>query len=278
MQRKKMRTVVGLTTFYNEYLDISVPGLARLGRDFVLIIYNDNPNTKVPEKHIRKLGYRGKLFVINAGGGLGQFQARLKILEFAKNKKIYANWFVFVDDDDILTRIDIPDVSQDKFAIIQNAVTIRTRLIDVMRVMHDTGNFSIDNENVCIARPNIGLSGTMLRFDTALRMGEVMAVTQQAISDIEDSLNFRLPTDLVMWSALNIIVRHDNDAATPIYMDSVNYIKVDIDSATTKYGKRRFPSKNADQQLARLIERTDAAVRDALRAMNAPPAGQESDI
>ena len=277
MQRKKMRVVVGITTFCNEYLDISVRGVARLGHNFVLVIYNDNPNTNVSEKYIRKLGYRGKLFVINGGCNLGQLQARIKILEFAKNKKFNADWFVFVDDDDILTRIDIPDVSPDNFAVIQNAVAIRTRLIDVLRAMQDAGIFSIDNENVCLMRPNIGLSGTFVRFGAALQLAQVMTTIQQDVSDIEESLNFRLPTDLVMWSAMNIIARHYNDTALPIYMDSVNYIKIDIDTVITKYGKRRVPAKNAEQQIARVIERTDKLVRDALFAMNAAPSGQKLD-
>lgn len=277
MYRKKTRVIVGLTTFHNEYLDISVPGLARLGREFVLIIYNDNADTKVSDKHIRQLGYRGKLFVINGARNLGQFQARIKILEFAKNKNLNADWFVFVDDDDILTRMDIPNVSSDKFAVIQNAVVMRTRLIDVMRVMRDAGNFSIDNENVYLSRPNIGMSGTLVRFGVALQFAKVMGAIQQPISDIEESLNFCMPTDLIMWSALNIIAQYNNDPVTPIYMDSVNYIKIDIDSSTTKYGKRRHPIKNAEQQIARVIDRTDAVVRDALFAMNAAPAGQKLD-
>ena len=65
MFKRKTQILVGLTTFYNEYLHVSVPALARLGRRFTLIIHNDNPDTRVSRRQIRRLGYRGKLHIIN---------------------------------------------------------------------------------------------------------------------------------------------------------------------------------------------------------------------
>ena len=49
---KRTRIIVGMTTLYNEYLGISIPGLARLGKKFTLIIYNDNPDTKVKKSYM----------------------------------------------------------------------------------------------------------------------------------------------------------------------------------------------------------------------------------
>ncbi|MBR1954146.1 MAG: hypothetical protein IKA25_03700 [Alphaproteobacteria bacterium] len=274
---KRTRIIVGMTTLYNEYLGISIPGLARLGKKITLIIYNDNPDTKVKKSYIRKLGYRGKLYVVNGGHNMGQLRARLAIVDFVRKKKLKADWFVFVDDDDILTNVVIPNVSENNFAIIQNMAVIRTRLIDVLRVARDATNYTIDNENIYLVRPHVGLAGTLVRYSAILRMADVMNNALQSISDVDESLTFRSPVDMMMWSALNIIARHDNERATPIYMDTINYIATDVDTCPTKYGMKIQPAKNPTQQISRAIARYDAAIRATLRDNNAAPTGQELD-
>lgn len=266
---KRTRIIVGMTTLYNEYLGISIPGLARLGKKFTLIIYNDNPDTKVKKSYIRKLGYRGKLYIANGGHNIGQLRARLAIVDFVRKKKLNADWFIFVDDDDILANIVIPNVSKNNFAIIQNMAVVRTRLIDVLRVARNATNYTIDNENIYLVRPHVGLAGTLMRYSAVIRMADVMNNALQSISDVDESLTFRPPVDMMMWSALNIIARHDNEHATPIYMDTVNYIATDVDTCPTKYGMNIQPSKNPTQQISRAIARYDAAIRAALHDNNA---------
>lgn len=274
---KRTRIIVGMTTLYNEYLGISIPGLARLGKKITLIIYNGNPDTKVKKSYIRRLGYRGKLYIVNGGHNLGQLRARLAIVDFVRKKKLNADWFIFVDDDDILTNVVIPNVSENNFAIIQNMAVVRTRLIDVLRVARDATNYTIDNENIYLVRPHVGLAGTLVRYSAILRMADIMNNALQSISDVDESLTFRPPVDMMMWSALNIIARHDNERATPIYMDTINYIATDVDTCPTKYGMKIQPSKNPTQQISRAIARYDAAIRATLRDNNAAPTGQELD-
>lgn len=266
---KRTRIIVGMTTLYNEYLGISIPGLARLGKKFTLIIYNDNPDTKVKKSYIRRLGYRGKLYIANGGHNIGQLRARLAIVDFVRKKKLNADWFIFVDDDDILANIVIPNVSKNNFAIIQNMAVVRTRLIDVLRVARNATNYTIDNENIYLVRPHVGLAGTLVRYSAILRMADVMNNALQSISDVDESLTFRPPVDMMMWSALNIIARHDNERATPIYMDTINYIATDVDTCPTKYGMNIQPAKNPTQQISRAIARYDATIRAALHDNNA---------
>ena len=265
---KRTRIIVGMTTLYNEYLGISIPGLARLGKKFTLIIYNDNPDTKVKKSYIRRLGYRGKLYIANGGHNIGQLRARLAIVDFVRKKKLNADWFIFVDDDDILANIVIPNVSKNNFAIIQNMAVVRTRLIDVLRVARNATNYTIDNENIYLVRPHVGLAGTLVRYSAVIRMADVMNNALQSISDVDESLTFRPPVDMMMWSALNIIARHDNERATPIYMDTINYIATDVDTCPTKYGMNIQPAKNPTQQISRAIARYDAAIRSALHDNN----------
>ena len=275
MFNKNARIIVGLTTFYDEYLGVSVPGLAQIKEKFILIIYNDNPDVRITKQQIRKLGYRGQLYVINGTHNVGQLRARLAILDFVRRRKLKSDWFVFVDDDDVLTNLNIPDVSRNNFAIIQNMIVMRTRLIDVLRVVRNSSNYTIDDENVYLARPHVGLAGTLVRHNTIMRLGDVLHDALQGISDVDETLSFRPPVDMMMWSALNIIARHDNGCATPIYMDTTNYIASDIDTCPVKYGMKLQPTKNATQQIQRAIARYGVAVRVALADKNAAPAGQE---
>lgn len=275
MFKKNARVIVGLTTFYDEYLGVSIPGLAQLTEKFILVVYNDNPDVRITKKQIRKLGYRGRLYVINGTYNVGQLRARLAILDFVRKYRLKSQWFIFADDDDILTNLNIPNVSKNNFAVIQNMVVMRTRMIDVLRVARDNTNYVIDNENVYLVRPHVGLAGTLVRFSIMMRLGNVLNGALQDLADVDESLSYRPPVDMMMWSALNIVARHDNKCATPIYMDTINYVATDIDTCPVKYGMKIQPAKSVAQQIQRAITRYDAAVRVALANENAAPAGQE---
>ena len=269
MLTKKSRVVVGITTFFNECLAISVPGLARLGSGHTLIIHNDNPSTRLTRRHIRKLGYRGQLHIINSAHNLGTLDARLSILDYVRAHHIDGEWFVFADDDDILLNLDTPSVADNVFAVIQNMAVIRTRMIDVLRVMRCPTDFAVDGENICMVRPHIGMAGTMVRMSAVMRMRDVLHDANELISDVFAGISFRPPVDMVMWSALNIVARHDNECACPIFMDSINYIATDIDTAGTKYGMLIQPSRNAVAQITRIIGKCDAAIRYVLSSSEA---------
>ena len=66
MMHKKSNIVVGLTTFDNEMLRISVPAIGRMHQKVTLIIFNDNPTTTITRRQIRKIGYSGDLQIINS--------------------------------------------------------------------------------------------------------------------------------------------------------------------------------------------------------------------
>ena len=83
--------------------------------------------------------------------------------------------------------------------------------------------------------------------------------------------SFRLPVDLIMWSGVNTIAT--NAGMSSIYMDRVNYIVSDIDTAKTKYGKLIAPTSNTKKQIKSVISKYDAIVTGALNT--AAPAGQD---
>ncbi|MBQ2017732.1 MAG: hypothetical protein II208_04385, partial [Alphaproteobacteria bacterium] len=112
----KTRVIVGLTTYYNENLMISLSGLSRLGKRAILIIHNDNPETKVTKRDVRRMGFGGDVHIINSAHNVGLLRSRLAIIDFISEHKISAEWFVFVNDDDVLLNLDLPKVEKKHFA------------------------------------------------------------------------------------------------------------------------------------------------------------------
>jgi hypothetical protein len=270
MWRKKANLVIGLTTYNIECLDISIPALGLLPRKFTLIIHNDNPDKKIKRRYIRKLGYRGKLHIINSEFNVGLLASRCKILQYIKDKKFLNTWTLFTDDDDILLDATIPSVGNSTFAIMQNAAIIRTQLTDVLRASK-YGKYNIDNKNTFLAQPHIGITGTIIKTQYLIQWYDIIQERTNEISDINESISFRLPVDLIMWSGVNIIAT--NAGMSSIYMDRVNYIVSDIDTAKTKYGKPIAPATNAKKQIKSVILKYDAIIKGALNA--AAPAGQD---
>ena len=88
MFRQKSRVIVGLTTYYNENLIISMSGLARLGKNITLVIHNDNPDIKLSRRRIRHMGFQGRLHIINSDYNKGTLDSRLEIIKYAKEHNL----------------------------------------------------------------------------------------------------------------------------------------------------------------------------------------------
>ena len=270
MLGKKSNLVVGLTTFNNEMLRISVPALGRLRRHFILIIHNDNPATTITKRQIRALGYHGDLHIINSTENMGTIAARFNIVSVATRNAPSAKWITFVDDDDILMDIDTPNVSSDNFAVVQNMVVVRHSVRDLLRVMANPNDYLIDDENVVLVRPHIGLVGTLVRMETMVGLINTLNEYMGKISEIDASIDYRPPYDAIIWTMLGEYAKSVNPNAVPIYMDRVGYIAIKLDSAPTKYGRNAMPARATRDHYARTIAR----FVDVLRAALAAPAGQ----
>ncbi len=271
---RKNNLVIGLTTFNNEMLHVSVPALGKIGARVRLIIFNDNPTTTLTRRDIRRMGYTGELHIINSESNLGMLGARLAIIDEIAKMRDAPQWTMFVDDDDILMSADVPNVADDNFAILQNAFVLRRRVCDLMRAMRTPDELSADGECITMNGPNLGMCGTMVRTNILVGMAAVIKSVIDDIYKIDDCLNFRAPVDAMMWTMLNTYARYLNPNAVPIYMDTTNYISVKIDSAVTKYGRPARPARNATDHYTRAIARYNTVFANALAA--AAPRGTES--
>ena len=270
MMHKKSDIVIGLTTFDNTMLRISVPAIGQIRQKFHLIIFNDNPTTTITRRQIRKLGYCGDLQVINSDENIGEFRARMEIVNAARN--LQPNWFIFCDDDDILIDADIPNVSDDNFAVIQNAIVLRHRVSDLLRAMENPTDVCPDDENVILLRPHLGLAGTPVRASILFELLKIQEPATNAVLRIVSGLNFVPPIDAIMWNMVNMLAREKNPNAVPIYMNKVNYIKCDLDTPHMKYNRVRKPARNQDKYMRDIIDKCNQAFHDILAAA---PSGQD---
>ncbi len=260
MHSKKDRIIVGITTYNSEWLRVSLPALSRLRRQIFLIICNDNPSVRISRRQIRRIGYHGNLHIINNDETWGTLFSRMKIVSAMRDLKIKSKWMVFADDDDILLNVNTPDVSDDIYAVIQNSVAIRNRVLDLFRVMDDPDNYIIDNENVLITRPNRAIGGALLRCSVMTGLLKQINAAADKIREIDENIDCRPPTDAIMWSYINTYARMENKSATPIYMDSLNYIKTEFDSSAIKYRRRICPARGYAGRMAKIVARYNAAL------------------
>jgi hypothetical protein len=123
---------------------------------------------------------------------------------------------------------EIPGVTDGVFAVMQNTIFIRKRLLDLMRVMENPKNYSVDNSNVTMERARVGIVGTLLRADLMIQVGELIRPIIPNIMALDATPAARAPESIVMWFYLQMYARHMNPNARPIYMDKTNYIAVTL--------------------------------------------------
>lgn len=261
MFHKKYDVIIGLTTFNHEMLKISIPALGKLGKKFALIIFNDNPTAKLKRRTIRKLGYRGWLRIINTDENVGTILARAKILDYAQKCNLQASWVMFANDDDAVLSIGVPTVADSNFAVLQNSVFVRARVLDLLRILDNPAIYTIDDDVMQLIKPHIGFKGTFIRYNIACEFGKIINDNAEKLVQILEKLNVMVPVNMLMWSGLNTFVRNAHPEMSPIYMDETNYMTI-----TTV-----APRNNA-AKFDTLVNKFDAIVAAALAAA---PAGQE---
>ncbi len=262
MLNRKNDIIVGLTTFDNEMLRISVPALARVARKFLLIIFNDNPLTTITRRQVRALGYRGELQIINSDENVGTLRARMAIVAAASRVKPRTDWIIFNDDDDMLLNLDVtPNIGDDNFAILQDAIILRNRIAPLIRAMHSgADNLTPDGTDIILDTPHLGFAGTMIRTDLLIGMCDIINDILPQIAQINDKLPHGVPADALMWSLVNIYAHELNPNAAPIYMHQIGQIITDIDSMP--HARARTMGDAVMRGLARCCD----AFRDAMAA------------
>ena len=147
------------------------------------------------------------------------------------------------------------------FAVLQNSVFVRARVLDLLRILDNPATYTIDDDVMQLIKPHIGFKGTFIRYDIACEFGKIINDNAEKLVQILEKLNVMVPVNMLMWSGLNTFVRNAHPEMSPIYMDETNYMTI-----TTV-----APRNNA-AKFDTLVNKFDAIVAAALAAA---PAGQE---
>ncbi len=254
MMRHKYDLIVCLTTFHHEFLKLSVSGLRGINKKTLLIIHNDNPCKKLTKKHVRKLGYHGKLIIINNPDNLGLLQTRIAAIEHIKTHKISSKWIMFANDDDIILNTKVIDIADSTFAIMGNSVVISSNLLDILRLMENAQDYTIDNADNFLKAPNIGMAGTFIKFDIMLDYAEFLKHITEKLQETISNTHFVPPIDLIMWHILVEYMRVNYPAMSPIYMNQTNYLMTKLNGTLHA----------TDSQIQAMLERVMSIVDAAL--------------
>lgn len=237
MFSKRKHIFVGLTTFDLAALNVSIPQLGGLGRGFTLVVHNGNPDEKLARKTVRKLGWHGPLYVINATDNVGEWGARLAILDFIKEKNLCPEWITFLDDGDILLDTDIPKVADENFAIIQNATVLKNNFADFFRINRKW----VSGTDCGTTGAHFDIRGTWIRTKILLEFNDFIRPILPKIYETAKNLKYRLNIGEVLWNGLNIFVREKYPFMSAIYMNKTNYVVIHFGRYVSKYKQRIAP-------------------------------------
>ncbi len=264
MFTRKSDIVIAITTYDIDALHLSVPAVRRCARDAILIVHNDNPDTLVTKQFIHKLGWRGALHIINEENNLGEFESRIAVLKYIDKEKIPCDWIVFVDDDDALIDVNIPNVSESTFAVVQNATTISDNITDIFKI---TPKWTAGSEYGKTGA-HFDITGTLIRRDVAIEFAHFMRVNLPEIAKIAHGFKYRVPAGAVMWAGLKTFMRAAHPEMSAIYMNQTNYVSIKLGHAAQKYGMRAVPATSAKTFNSNVIKKfTEMFERAAMQNM-----------
>ena len=223
MFRATNHTIIGITTDDIAMLGISMPAIARIGKKHTLIVHNANPAIKISRRHIRRMGYRGRVHIINSAESTGLCRARMEIVDAATRIARRAKWIIFVCAGDVLISADVAPAGADNFAIIKNAISVH-RFSDLIHAAYDAQIPTPDGQNTLLYQPSLMLRGMPIRLDIMRHMTS-MAMAEMAMTESDAA-----SVDKMMWGEIRQSLG-TNSAQTALFMDTTSYIINDIDVA-----------------------------------------------
>lgn len=251
MFKSKTDLIVVLTVFDADALRLSVPPLQKLGRSFTLIVYNDNPNQVIERRTIRHFGWHGPLHIINSDKNYGEFESRINAIKSVRELNVSGNWIIFLDQDDVLLDACVPDVTENIFAIVQNATIISDNITDMFKINSswtDGGEYGKNG-------PHFEITGTILRRTIVQEFADFITdILPKLYRDLRHT-RYRVPIANLLWGALKSFVQIRHPEMSPIYMNRTNYVAIKLGNAPVKYGRRTPNGANANAAISETIKR-----------------------
>ncbi|MBO4480704.1 MAG: hypothetical protein J5742_03740 [Alphaproteobacteria bacterium] len=261
MFKSKTNLTVVITVVNADALRLSLPPLNRIHQRFNLVIYNDNPELCIDRRKVKRIGWRGASYIINADKNYGELESRLNAIKQLQNMDIHTDWIVFVDQDDVLLDASVPDVSDNIFAVVQNATTLSEDITDIFKITPAWVNGCECGRT----GPHFAITGTIIRTPIFAEFADFITnILPKLYRDLRHT-RYRVPLDSLLWLALKGFVRVMHPDMSPIYMNRTNYVAMKMGFAPIKYGRRNpegAPAHAAvDETVKRFLKTIESAVK-----------------
>ena len=228
MFNKNPRFVVAINNSCLDALRVSVPPLRRFRGKFDLVVYNNDVDVKTLSRMVRNLGWHGKLHIVNSEKNLSELDAYIAMIDFLRNSTIDAEWVMFVGDTDVLIDAKLPNISDDVFAIVQNATTLCDSHVDLFKINPNwTGGTDCGKTG-----PHFEINGTAIRatvlFEFVDFIRPILIQVKKILREEKCSLS------MAIWEMLHVMMRTRHPEMSPIYMNQTNYVAINLGTIGAK--------------------------------------------
>ncbi len=131
-----------IMTYYHENLMISLSRLRNyFDYPFKLFIHNDEPSYKLTTEHVQNILRRPDvpLLIHNNDKNVGCFNSRMNVIKILRDTpEFQSQWFIFVDDDDVLLK---PKLTKEYAPVINHNSLVVSRLREVLSLI-DNPNYT----------------------------------------------------------------------------------------------------------------------------------------
>jgi hypothetical protein len=258
MFNKRQNLVVAIINSDMDAMRVSVPPLRRFGRKFGLVIFNNYADAKFLLRMVRNLGWRRKLQIVNSEKNLSDMDAYIATIDSVRDSKINAEWIMFIGDTDVLIDACVPKVSDDVFAIVQNATTISDSHIDLFKI----NPAWVRGTDCGKTGPHFEINGTMIRTNVLFEFVDfIRPILIQAKKIIREE---KCSPSMAIWEMLNTMMRARHPEMSPIYMNQTNYVAINLGYA----GAKRATKNKTSAAMARFRKLAELTVTQNMVAEN----------
>ena len=210
-----------VTTYNVPNLRISLSSIARYVaqepyQSFCLLINNDNPNYLLGEKYVRQFVSEElipHLKIVNTDKNLGCLGARLKSIKALYSwKGSEINYFMFVDDDDVVLQ---PDFNSDKWTISHRAVVVH-RLLEVLTLI-DKPKPDLANEFVEYEEWKMGCVGVPYKLSRYYQYICQLEGYLPELYQIYGSERVLEPDDIILMNLWNVYLNHHQGSLNGLF-------------------------------------------------------------
>ncbi len=220
MFKHKPRVTVIITVYNFDALRMSVPVLRRCGHGFDLVVCNYNSNITLTRKRMRHIGWRRRVYIVNADKCNGEFESRIHAIEFIKLKGIKSDWILFLGENDVLLDVSVPVIDPGVFAILQRHVVLSQHVGDIFKICRAWRN----GTDVGRVETHIDICGTLVRSGVLFEYIAFLAPFIPQLRILLRQTHNRIRSGVVFWHGLGMFMRQLHPETSAIYMNQINYV------------------------------------------------------